>query len=333
MYQVREGEGVKDRLTYIDVIKALCMLYIVAFHHLQEYCTSFPHLEEWIRNFITTAVLGAFSLTSGILSAAGFERSSGTGEFYRKRFIKSYPLFCTAAICLYLLNRISVVGYVWNVRQLFLTITGLSPFFPPMASTVWYMGMIMIFWLVTPMMCRGRDVSRILYTLGIWIAFYLLLTFAGMDSRVFIYFLPYSAGVFSRKCRNGITGSVAKQAVLSAICFVFVMLLCREGLLNELTGQTAAALSGAIAVALVCAAISGLLGTREKRVFKLLNDISMPAYLFHRVVYFLLMTAIGSFSLLTAYFLALPLCLIVSYGIKEINDIVSRKMLKMLSPQ
>lgn len=63
---------------------------------------------------------------------------------------------------------------------------------------------------------------------------------------------------------------------------------------------------------------------------KFFASSSMCAYLFHRQIYLFLNLLLGKFSCGTAYFIALPICIGISYVLQKIYDYVAEKSAKLI---
>lgn len=129
-----------------DNTRAICMIWIVCIWHLGGYIDLFPtEFYSGNASYITDSCLAAFSFLSGFfLSKYEIVNKEDFFYFYKRRFVRYYPLFFISALSL------TIVGYIPNLKIFLLTITGLGVFFPPQAPTLWYISMLTLFYLFTP---------------------------------------------------------------------------------------------------------------------------------------------------------------------------------------
>ena len=137
-----------------DVVRVVCMSYIVVYVHLYAYV----HPEVKSAYFIpscavlTDACLGLFTFISGFLIGGKYIFGSDEGnmsvwKFHKKRIIRIIPLFILSAVALWL------IGF----NDLASSINGLlclSPFIKPRPMTLWYIPVILYCYLITPLISR-----------------------------------------------------------------------------------------------------------------------------------------------------------------------------------
>ena len=131
----------------LDIIRALCMLWIVAVWHNNDYL---PVVYHWSNDFvpamITQVVLVTFTMISGmLLSKYSFNSKSDVWVFYKKRFGRFYFLFILAAVTFYF------CGF-YSLKALIKCVTGISLVLGQSPFTLWYMAMLMIFYILTPLL-------------------------------------------------------------------------------------------------------------------------------------------------------------------------------------
>lgn len=137
-----------------DVARVLCMTFIVAFLHLYGYIYDAvsANVIPWCR-ILCDSCLGLFTFTSGYL--LGKKYCFGQGEtkikdFYINRVVRIIPLFLLASLALWL------IGFN-GTRATIYGILCLSPFLTPSPMTLWYIPVIIICYLITPIISR-KDV-------------------------------------------------------------------------------------------------------------------------------------------------------------------------------
>ena len=145
----------QERVIEFDCARALAMLYIVGFWHLRNY--SVLRLEsidyaERIAEIISLGALGTFTFISAFfLSKNKINTKIELFNFYKKRWMRLYPLFFISCLTLFLMSTKSfdVYGnkiYFENIYQFIFTILGLGCFANTPPRTVWYASMIIFLW-------------------------------------------------------------------------------------------------------------------------------------------------------------------------------------------
>ncbi len=185
----------------IDIIRALCAIYIIAIFHLNGYYAEvyqFAGNGEVISKMLTIISLGGFTFISGFcLSKYGFYSISDVWEFYKKRLSRFYVLYFLAALTLYLTKYVIGKGWFYNDTQFLLSLVGLSSFYDPIPHTLWYFGMIMFFYLITPLLCFSENkIVRFGVFLSLMGGLFLYDLYFYVDSTLFLYFPFYFLGLF-----------------------------------------------------------------------------------------------------------------------------------------
>lgn len=135
------------RIVGFDVARGFSIIWIVAVYHVLP--SAHLPLTGPIKT-ITYSSLGIFTFLSAFLLASryNFRAVGSIGQFYRKRVLRFYPLFILSSIILY------AIGY----NSLFATvkgILGISPFWKPHPTTMWYCAMLISLYLLTPFWATG----------------------------------------------------------------------------------------------------------------------------------------------------------------------------------
>lgn len=268
-----------NRVLIADIARTLCVLEIVAFWHILDYCEPIENQSSF--GFVTQGVLACFTFLSGLFN--GKKRMSAL-SFYKSRLIRFFPLLLLSLACFY------VCGIV-DLRTLILSACGLSCFIPPQPYTLWFFSMIIIFYLVTPLLLRKLDLSQsrgdmwrfaarsllVYAALGV---LYLLID--GMDLRLLYYYPFYVLGI---ACPIKVVQLVPFHKIK---CFAFGVGIILASLMlqsNQLI-YNIINMGGVILCLLsLSAVIEGWSSTHLKKFFLWMAYASMAAYLFHRELY------------------------------------------------
>lgn len=296
----------KQRIEFLDTARAICMLYIVGFWHMQEYT-------EY--DFYTPMT---YALARGILSTFVFISAYLHGQksihsFYdvwmlcKNRLIRIYPLFFFASTTLYLF------GIIINADQYFKTLLGITLLVPPAPPTVWFINMLFIFEIIAiPVTIVNKFRWKCVVCVSIvGMIFLLKYFFDGIDDRILIYCPIYCMGLLKangRKISEKVNFCILLMGVVVFMCLHYFSEI--HLLLNILTS-----------LACVCIVLEiGKLCKNHEQLTKILSWISytsMCAFFFHRQIIRVFYKYIGAFPIWMALIVVLPVVIIMSYYIQK----------------
>lgn len=312
-----------ERKVFIDYIRVLCMCFVVCVLHLSQYLNNDYYLWHTpVFYKITYSALGAFSFISGYLM--GGEKYQSTCCFYKKRFIRVYPMYVFSTILLYIIGlngaKESIVGLV-----------GLSPFVRMQPMTLWYMSMMMLFYAITPLVMKRNPIKvSILITLLLSALFFISIN-GVISATIPQFFLDdrflYNCSIFLfGLCLRGDSKLIdfLKRRdffMVGLLVWAFTLYVQRGGFLGLLLTFT----SGIVGVACIISIsqwLEKLLG--DNKIVNLLSYSSFAMYLMHRFVYFVVLhiyrPANNWAILIYMYLIAVPLCVLFSYYIQKLFD-------------
>ena len=269
-------------------MRALSAIYIIAIFHLKGYYTEeyqFAGNGEIISKMLTIISLGCFTFISGFcLSKYSFNSHTDVKVFYKKRLSRFYILYFLAAASLYLTKYVIGKGWFYNDTQFLLSLVGLSSFYNPIPHTLWYFGMIMFFYLITPLLSFSDNKAyRILIFLALLGGGILYDHYFFVDDTMFLYYPFYFLGllkpefVFNLSKRKAIVFSCVSIIIICALFFgvkQYGLVLPLEYLLIP---------SGIFLLISMARLI--VLGKHITAFFSFISVASMVAYLFHRHVF------------------------------------------------
>lgn len=178
-----------------DVARVVCMTFIVVFVHLYGYIYDVKSA-YFIPAcaILTDACLGLFTFVSGYLLGKKYVFGKyGNGSvwtFYKKRILRIIPLFVLSAVVLWL------IGFN-GTRQTLNGLLCISPFVKLRPLTLWYIPVILICYLITPLVSKNSLRWRICCSLLIVGCIALLeRVFPSVDKRLTFNMLFYLGGVF-----------------------------------------------------------------------------------------------------------------------------------------
>lgn len=326
-----------------DVVRVVCMTYLVTYIHLYEYIYPQGRMTPYLPLCIAMAhaCLGVFTFVSGYLLGKkysfGQQGNSDVWTFYKKRILRIIPLFVVSSIALWLI-RFNDTDATWN------GLLCISPFVKSKPRTLYYIPIILWCYVMTPLISRRGLRWRIFACLAIWgIIVIARVLFPSIDSRFIFNVFFYFVGVVSAYCFDWKFNTTYGSAVKTAFVFVFALLgaaAIRLSVLTTIPGQMTTGALGVFAILFVSEGISKLLfegHEARQNVFRksacwlvcIVSYASMACYMFHRL-FFWLAEAIWNPSDVSTKWLymagcAFPVVVTLSYLIQKLYDRLVKK--------
>lgn len=331
------NSSIVKRDTTLDIVRALCILEVVAFWHMQDYID----VSECSKDFftfggnLTMGVLSTFVFLSGFfLSKYKFATYQDVTKFYEKRFKRFWGLFFVASLCLYIPSFIA--GDCWYTSPLnfVYSLFGLTVFWGPHPATLWFMCMTMFFYLITPLLMFNKIYCRITSSIICVVVIAMLTVFLKIDNRTVFYLPIYICGLYLPKIY------IEKLYDWKGYILFIVLniLLCAALTVAEPSVMWLKYLI-AIDIAVSLTVISHLINISNLKFFKWLMEkisyASLCMYLFHRHFYlFLVFAYCGSLSnirsvtlpLIVVLLIGVPMIIIGSFLIQKSYDIITNKL-------
>jgi len=195
------------RLLELDAVRAVAILMIVA-SHLSYYLHS--NLFGW-KNvggaYLVLFGLGTFFFVSGFVLGYNnrkFKGWSDVASFFKKRLLRIYPLYLVAlalAVGVFILSSqshfslssLQVLIYALGLQGL------LAPRYVPDFYMFWFVGVILLCYLIYPLMMRygsNNKVRLLLISAAIFALFLAIrLSFGIVDTRFFLYYFVFVSGI------------------------------------------------------------------------------------------------------------------------------------------
>ena len=312
------------RLISVDCTRALCMLWIIGFWHLKGYFVNPINCDDSFSSNVTIGVLATFTfISASFLGRSKIESYSDVMDFYKKRVIRIYPLFLLSAVSLYLIHMLVGINYVDSLKQLILTILGLSSLLSNEPQTIWYIGMLISFYVFTPFVNRlvKTEMKILFLTIGM-IILIVLNIFNIPSNNVLLYYPVYAIGLVLAK-KIDYSAKINIWLLLFNIIIFIICCLIKANLNLFIINYIC---MFALIYILICV---GKIIAQSKCVSNLLALVSyssMVAYLFHRQFFGGLEYIFGKYQVWFAYLVALPFLLLISYCIQFIYD----KLLRLI---
>lgn len=210
------------RRLFIDFIRVLSCLYIVAYWHLRDYVDYGPTDPFWLHSnrislLLVSLCLGSFAFVSAyfIGKKERFDSAECFIGYLKKRFIRIYPLYLLAIACFGFMH-IEKAGLLTEGALL------ISMFSAPVPKTLWYITMLLVFNLLSPLILVPRRSLLRIALMGflLWLSF-MAYSFLGghLDYRILLYLPPFILGLMAGYDEAGMT----RPRVLWGALFIFVV--------------------------------------------------------------------------------------------------------------
>ena len=301
------AQKASGRVWAYDLVRTVCMLWVVALWH--NHLTS----EGTVAYAITIAALGAFTFRSGMLNQRKWSYPGCLKKaigFYENRFLRLYPFYFLSCVTLYF-----IPGFLYSRRQLFFTLTDIACITNGFPMTVWYCGMILAFYVFTPLVGFQKTTRRkILCAAGI-LAMLIAIWFGyRLEVRMIYYWPAYAAGMLVKDLKRS-----RKALALSFACFAAAIAVYAA--YPSLWIHIPMALSGAVLIIEAALWIEYAMrdkGALLKKVVTSISAASMIAYLFHRQYFILFNPLVEMTKIQVLRLVFLPLFLLLCFCVQKL---------------
>lgn len=204
----------------------------------------------------------------------------GVWRFYKKRLLRIIPLFLLSAIVLYL------IGFN-SARATLNGILCISPFVKPRPMTLWYIPVILLCYLITPVICRKGFSWRFFSALTIFIVLMAAKkVIPTIDWRFHYNMFFYLVGVVSAPYFDWKFRKLTYVKWLVVASFIVLLLVSHYYTLNVHVKRLFAGV-GVFAILFICEGVANMLFNKEKsnalaRLIINVSYASMACYMFHR---------------------------------------------------
>ncbi len=212
----------KQRLVFIDWIRAVGILYVVAFWHGFEWVRGEPFHITPVTTALKFTALGLFVFVSGyLLGRQPIDLTArGLMQFYRRRLLRIWPLYAVALLVFFFLG-LADADVAW--RSAF----GISLFWGPAPLTLWFVAMLLSYYVLAPFLvtAASRSTLHLIVASGVLLAVIVVLKTAlpHGDSRIVLYFPTFVLGIWwSCKARPLALPTIVLLMLAGCLCFIAV---------------------------------------------------------------------------------------------------------------
>ena len=312
----------KERVIGFDFARVVAIFVVIGIYHNLGYVGRFS-ADPAVRVLVYSS-LGVFTFLSALLLASrySFIEKGEVLSFYKKRVLRIWPLFVLSSILL------AVLGFnTWGTT--INGIVGISPFWAPHPTTMWYVAMLISLYLITPFVVRGDVQQQCLKAFCVMAVIGVLQICLGtVVPRTFNYFTIYLVGLLLGKnyYEQTLDFLCSKEATCTSLVWcvlVVVVYLTKNTYLKSFS-----AVIGIIAILNLSLLVAEKL--RSHKFFiqsvSVLSYASFCAYLFHREIIWTLFRffkPIGFFPLFFEVLLVgVPLSFFCAYLIQKYYDML-----------
>jgi peptidoglycan/LPS O-acetylase OafA/YrhL len=273
----------QNRDFVIDILRSGAILYIVGFLHIRGYSTALSsfHVSK-PTHLLTCCVLSLFVYLSGFLLSQknSFDKPGDILMFYRRRFLRIYPMYLIVLTLFFALKYIKLRSYIEGVLLM-------NMFAGQKLKTLWFVTMIVIFYAITPLYLKTYKPKRIiLYTFVTYFGLIMLHLATNMiDLRLPRYLPVFAAGIIIARSAN--TQKILHNkyiVVISVLCFILFSWIF-SNINNEILIVLVTTLASFAAIPVFLALAKTIsYGVNRKLAF-ILSYSSFSLYLVHRITF------------------------------------------------
>lgn len=198
----------RSKLTELDILRIISILIVVILIHIpNDYAYSFyMELDSYTGYLLHTSgiyvAMGSFAFISGFglylnqnnRNINSFEKLS---KFLKKRFFRIFPLYWVALILFVLFLGYSNMNIFYLIAHVFGMQIIVAPLYGPPMLTLWFIGIIVVYYLIFIILSFSGSIYRILpISIAILFFFAFLNIFLGLvEYRFFFYYLLFILGI------------------------------------------------------------------------------------------------------------------------------------------
>ena len=311
------------RLLYMDFLRAIAMLYIVAVHHLDDYAGNIYHNK--LDDITIYAFLGLLMFISGYLLSLNFPINNKIDlwNFIRKRFLRIYPLYVLA---LFLFMLCSLASF----KSVLLNISLLNVLLDKSVLTLWFVSILCVFYIIYPIIIYKYSVLKtVIISISLYSVFILLKEIFGLlDERLLLYFPLFLLGIVSSK-HNLIERHIHNQffVVCSVLIFIISIFLYFEAPKFNNIFLILLMMSAVPFLVLVGKLVSSVV---NKKFYTNIAYASFCMYLFHRVIFHLITNIYSPsnniYIVIYLTLFAVPVIYVTSFYLQKYYDRITKRV-------
>ena len=199
-----------NKLPQLDILRIVSILIVVVLIHIpNDYAYSFyMNLDAYTGFLLHTLgidiAMGSFVFISGFglylhKNNRNLNKISNVSKFLKKRFLRIFPLYWIALILIIFFLEYTNLDPLYLVAHFFGMQMIVAPLYSPPILTMWFIGIIVIYYLIFLLLNSLGSIKRIIpASLGILFLFVILNVFFGLiEYRFFTYYLLFILGIIA----------------------------------------------------------------------------------------------------------------------------------------
>lgn len=247
----------QKRLLELDMLRALAIIMIVIGHTFFFGTTPlFISAIGYLQPYLFFFGLSLFFFVSGFVLYYSYGRIETTADmltFWKKRLIRLFPLYWLALVSIFVLETLRIEENFthFSFSSVLIQLLGLqallAPRFINSIFTLWFVGLILLFYLLYPVIVYpSRDGSHlILASFAVILPFVIMrLAFDIIDFRFFLYYGIFVAGILT--CKQGTMYKTSPKPRFLYIGAILLMALLALINFSAIRGIATAASNGAL---------------------------------------------------------------------------------------
>lgn len=201
----------QEKLPEIDILRIISIMIVVLMIHIpNNYAYNFyvelsGHTGLLVHTLGIYVAMGSFTFISGFgLFLHSKNRNINSGEklitFLKKRFFRIFPLYWVALIIfLIIYEYYSALNFFYLLSHFVGLQIILAPMYSPPIWTMWFIGLIIIYYLIFIILSYLGSLKKIIPAslIILFIFFILHNNFGLVENRFFIYYLPFIGGIIA----------------------------------------------------------------------------------------------------------------------------------------
>jgi peptidoglycan/LPS O-acetylase OafA/YrhL len=306
----------RERIGYIDYLRAIAACYIVGFWHLLNY-SKFDHgTANGLTFRLVVLSLGTFVFVSGYLlgKTPVIQNRRQLLEFYKRRFLRIYPLFLLA-VGLFAVTKSA------DKHALISAVFASSVFTSLHLTTLWFICALVVFYAVAPLLINATENALKFATVAAIVMGIFAILQSPLevpDRRLLIYFPAFALGIFYAN-RAPQRPEIA-AIVAASIAAIAISLTDRSASIEHSLLSTPLAALAPLAIVIACKKLDLL--NRPSAAVMAISYASFVMYLIHRPLYSKLARLVhdGPPRILFLIFVLFPLVAVASWLIQRAYD-------------
>ena len=228
---------VDNKLPQLDILRIVSILIVVVLVHIpNNYAYSFyMDLDPYIGFLLHTSgievAMGSFVFISGFglylnKNNRNLNTLSKTSKFLKKRFLRIFPLYWIALTLFIFFLEYTDINPLYLIAHFFGMQMIVAPLFSPPILTMWFVGIIVVYYLIFLVLSSLGSIKRIIpVSLLILFFFAFLNVFFGLiEYRFFTYYLIFILGITAAQFYDSHQYNKLKERIIRLNKFIPLIL-------------------------------------------------------------------------------------------------------------